>query len=242
MLPTVPLKYPDGHRPRAMRIAVLSDIHANLPALEAVLADADRVAHDALWVAGDLVGYNPWPTETCELLRSRKALAIRGNHDRAVLNGDVSLFNDLAAQAIRWTRITMAPAGVGYLTSLPDRARAPTPEGDVALYHGSPRHDDEYVFPVHAHPELLDIARAPFVVLGHTHLPMRRAFGPGLLVNPGSVGQPRDGDPRAAWGLLDTARRSFEVRRVPYDVDGVARTIRKVGLPPELGDRLLAGV
>src|SRR3990170_1891806 len=77
----------------------------------------------------------------------------------------------------------------------------------------------------HAPPELLDIARAPFVVLGHTHLPMRRAFGPGLLVNPGSVGQPRDGDPRAAWGLLDTARRSFEVRRVPYDVDGVARTI-----------------
>ncbi len=225
-----------------MRLAVLSDVHANLPALQAVLGDVDRLAPDGIWVAGDLVGYNPWPNEVLEILRTRHVHAIRGNHDRAVLGADLSWFNELAATAARWTRIQLAPAGVGYLKELEDRTRRTMPEGLVAMYHGSPRNDDEYVFPWAADEAIVRMAGAPFVILGHTHLPMCLPFRSGLLVNPGSVGQPRDGDPRAAWGLLDLARRTFEVRRVTYDIDAVATEIHRAGLPDELANRLYAGV
>lgn len=225
-----------------MQIAVLADVHANLPALEAVLADLDRAGPMGIWVAGDLVGYNPWPNEVLQILRDRRVRAIRGNHDRAVLGGDTFRFNELAAAAIRWTRIQLTPGSVGYLKDLEDRTRATMPEGLVAMYHGSPRDDDEYVFPQAADENLLRIAGAPFVILGHTHLPMALAFRSGILVNPGSVGQPRDGDPRAAWGVLDLTRRRFALRRVPYDIDAVATSIRRTGLPTELADRLYAGV
>jgi len=225
-----------------MRIAVLADIHANLPALRAVLADVDGASAEAIWCAGDLVGYNPWPNEVLEVLRARRVRAIRGNHERAVLSGDASWFNELAAEAVRWTRIHMTPASVGYLKGLEDRTRDTIADGTVAMFHGSPRNDDEYVLPWAASEELVGIARADVVILGHTHLPMALAYPAGIVVNPGSVGQPRDGDPRASWGLLDTAGRTFEVRRVPYDVEACAKEIRRVGLPPELGDRLYAGV
>ncbi len=225
-----------------MRIAVLSDVHANLPALEAVLRDVDAARPDQVWVAGDLVGYNPWPNEVLVILRERHVKAIRGNHDRAVLSGDTSWFNELAAAAIRWTRIVLTPASVGYLSSLEDRTRARVAEGTVAMYHGSPRNDDEYVLPWAADEALVRMAGAPFTILGHTHLPMSLAFSSGLLVNPGSVGQPRDQDPRAAWGLLDTTARRFGVRRVSYDIGAVVRAIHKAGLPADLGERLQYGV
>jgi len=225
-----------------MQIAVLADVHANLPALEAVLADLDRVGSMGIWVAGDLVGYNPWPNEVLQILRDRRVRAIRGNHDRAALGGDTFRFNELAAAAVRWTRIQLTPGSVTYLKDLEDRTRATMPEGLVAMYHGSPRDDDEYVFSHAADEHLLKIAGAPFVILGHTHLPMTLAFRSGILVNPGSVGQPRDGDPRAAWGVLDLTRRRFALRRVAYDIDAVATAIRRNGLPTELADRLYAGV
>src|SRR5206468_439713 len=144
--------------------------------------------------------------------------------------------------ALRWTRIQLTPGSVGYLKDLEDRTRTTMPEGVVAMYHGSPRDDDEYVFPYTADDSLVRKAGAPFVILGHTHLPMARSFRSGLSVNPGSVGQPRDGDPRAAWGLLDLSTRTFGLRRVPYDIDAVATAIRRTGLPTELADRLYAGV
>ena len=225
-----------------MHLAVLSDVHANLPALQAVLADVDRLTPAGIWVAGDLVGYNPWPNEVLKVLRDRHARAIRGNHDRAALGGETFRFNELAAAAIRWTRIQLTPGSVGYLKDLDDRTRTTMPEGLVAMYHGSPRDDDEYVFPWSADEALMQKAGAPFVILGHTHLPMALKFRSGLLVNSGSVGQPRDSDPRASWGLLDLARRSFTIRRVPYDIDTVATAIRRAGLPTELADRLYAGV
>ena len=225
-----------------MRLAILADVHANLPALEAVLRDVDSLAPSGIWVAGDLVGYHPWPNEVLSILRDRRVKAIRGNHDRAALGGETFRFNELAAEAIRWTRIQLTPGSVGYLKDLEDRIRTTMPEGVVAMYHGSPRDDDEYVFPHTADESLVRTAGAPFVILGHTHLPMALRFRSGLLVNPGSVGQPRDGDPRAAWGVLDLSSRTFGVRRVPYDIDAVAAAVRKFGLPTELADRLYAGV
>src|SRR5213083_1958967 len=215
-----------------MHLAVLADVHANLPALEAVLADVDRVAPAGIWVAGDLVGYNPWPNEVLQILRDRRMKAIRGNHERAALGAETFRFNELAAAAIRWTRIQLTPGNVGYLKDLEDRTRTTMPEGVVAMYHGSPRDDDEYVFPWTADEALVQKAGAPFVILGHTHLPMARSFRSGPLVNPGSVGQPRDSDPRP----------TFAIRRVPYDIDAVATAIKRNGLPTELADRLYTGV
>ena len=225
-----------------MRLALLADIHGNLPALEAVLRDVDRSDADALWVAGDIVGYNPWPNEVIQVLKERRAKAIRGNHDRAAITGDTSWFNDLAAAAIRWTRIVLTPASVGYLRFLEDRTRAALPHGTVAMYHGSPRNDDEYVLPWAVDEVLMRMANAAFVVLGHTHLPMAFSSRYGILVNPGSVGQPRDRDPRAAWALLDTATGRVGQHRVAYDIGAVVAAIHKAGLPAELGERLGWGV
>lgn len=225
-----------------MRLGVLADIHGNLPALEAVLRDVDVVGADQIWVAGDHVGYNPWPNDVLQILRNRKVRAIRGNHDRACLTGDTSWFNELAAAAIRWTRIVLTPASVGYLKSLDDRLRVPTPHGLVAMYHGSPRNDDEYVMPWAADEMLMRMAQAHFVILGHTHIPMAFSSRYGILVNPGSVGQPRDRDPRAAWAVLDTATGRVQQRRVAYDVGAVVAEIHKVGLPAELAERLQWGV
>ncbi len=225
-----------------MRIAVLADIHANLPALEAVLRDVDALNVDQIWVAGDMVGYNPWPNEVLKILKERKVRAIRGNHDRAALTGDTSWFNDVAAAAIRWTRIVLTPASVGYLKLLEDRTRATVPEGVMAMYHGSPRNDDEYVLPWAVDEAIVRMARANFLILGHTHVPMAFTTHTGVLVNPGSVGQPRDRDPRAAWALLDTYTRGVLQRRVTYDIGAVVAEIRKAGLPDELGQRLPWGV
>src|SRR3989475_8696416 len=124
-----------------MRLAVLSDVHSNLPALQAVLADVDRIAPDGIWVAGDLVGYNPWPNEVLEILRERHVRAIRGNHDRAAIGGGTFRFNEPAAGAIRWTRGHLAPPGGGSLKELGERTPSSLPPGLVGLFHRGPPGD-----------------------------------------------------------------------------------------------------
>src|SRR5437016_14472401 len=119
-----------------MRLAVLSDVHSNLPALQAVLADVDRVAPDGIWVAGDLVGYNPWPNEVLEILRERHVRAIRGNHDRAAIGGETVRFNELAGEAVRWTRLHLAPPGVGDLEWLGARPQRSEPREHMVVVRG----------------------------------------------------------------------------------------------------------
>ncbi len=191
--------------------------------------------------AGDVVGYNPYPNEVIEVLRSRRIASIRGNHDRAVASGDTSWFNPYAASAVDWTRGELTDESMEYLLGLPAEM---TPRGmdlRVKVVHGSPRDEDEYIYPHEASLDLLDTAACEVLVMGHTHVPYVLESPRGLIINAGSVGQPRDADPRASWVLLDTSEQRAEVRRVTYDVPSVYEEIMAKGLPHMLADRLLVG-
>lgn len=205
--------------------------------LEAVeSAGVDRILH-----AGDVVGYNPFPNEVVALLQRHRIASVRGNHDRAALTGDTSWFNPVAAQAATWTREQLSAASREYLASLPPRLEVDDPGGRVTVVHGSPRDEDEYIYPQQATPGLLEAAGCDVLVMGHTHVPYTLRIPKGLLVNAGSVGQPRDGDPQAAWVHLDTMTLEAQIERVPYDVGVVREEVTRQGLPEFLGERLAVG-
>jgi diadenosine tetraphosphatase ApaH/serine/threonine PP2A family protein phosphatase len=239
-----------------VRVGLLSDVHANLVALQAVLADLGEV--DALWVTGDTVGYGPDPSDTIALLRERGALLMQGNHDRAVATGEgLEFFHDLAAEAARMHREWLSPEERDALAALPQVRSVDR----FTLCHGSLRDPLwEYVTSGAAASATLARSKTPLVCCGHTHIPAVfleehgrvRAFMPtprktyelgqrGLL-NPGSVGQPRDGDPRAAYAVLDTEAGTATFYRASYRVDETQRRIRARGLPAMFADRLALGV
>lgn len=217
------------------RLGVLSDIHSNLVALEAVLADLPPV--DGLVCAGDVVGYNPWPAECVEVLRERGSPTIQGNHDRAVATGNTRWLNPLATAGIEHARRELTDAQVDWLGSLP--VERSVSEGRVKLVHGHPDDPDRYTRRAQVSARLL--GDEDVLVLGHTHEQFTEQFDDGVVLNPGSVGQPRDGDPRAAYSVLDLDGLAVDERRVDYDIPQVQRQIDAVGLPPELGERLTRG-
>jgi putative phosphoesterase len=230
-----------------MRIAILSDIHSNLDALEAVVGKLPK--YDELICLGDVVGYGPQPNEVIERLQQlRPTTVLMGNHDCAVVTGDTEGFSSHAAVAIEWTRREISETGLHYLAALKPSARLEREGVTLALFHGSPRDPfSEYVFP--GLPErvgrrLVEIAAAKIVLLGHTHMPMLYRFNGSVLANPGSVGQPRDGDHRASFALLTLSHSelNFGVQRVQYDVSSVADRIIRRGLPGFLAERLYIGV
>ncbi len=239
-----------------MRIAVLSDIHANLPALDAVLAHAGEV--DAIWHLGDVVGYGPDPDGVVGRLGEIGAIGVRGNHDAAACGGsEIEWFNPDARRAMEWTRAAIAPATLDWLTALPERL---VMDG-FELVHGSPRE------PLWEYVTSKDVARDNLAALtvqiglhGHTHVPVawvedgggvqlvrgRRGSslelaGRRALLNPGSVGQPRDGDPDAAYAILDPEAGRISWHRVAYDIAGVQDAMRDAGLPSSLRARLSVG-
>lgn len=221
-----------------MEMAVIADIHSNLYALKAVLEDlGDR----KIYHVGDLVGYNPFPREVIELLQGKKIPSVMGNHDYAVARSDTGGFNPLAARAVQWTREQMAVDELGYLSSLPPHISGE----NFHIVHGSPQDPlSEYVFPGAPDRVLnryLDLCGKEILILGHTHVPMLREVEGGLVLNPGSVGQPRDGVKEASYALLDTASREAEIVRVPYPIEKTARAIEKAGLPQLLAERLYLG-
>lgn len=254
-----------------MRLAILSDIHANLPALEAVLADIESAGLGDLWCLGDVVGYGAQPDECANLVRERCEVCLVGNHDLAVLDElDVSAFSPAAAAAVRWTQETADTATFDFLRGL-----EPADEGrDVALYHASPRDPVwEYVLWPDQAAECIAVQAARVSLIGHSHVALFFVMGedrrPALsqtadpddvakgaqagagtrldlsdgrwLINPGSVGQPRDGDPRAAWLELDTDSWEATYHRVEYDVDRAASAIEATDLPEHLARRLYVG-
>jgi len=246
-----------------MRFLILSDLHANLTALEASLAAAEG-RWDKAFCLGDVVGYGPDPNEVVDRMRSLPAVTIRGNHDKAGSGlEDAQDFNPVARSAALWTLNHLRPENIEYLKQLPT---GPLQVDGIALVHGAVRDEDEYVFgPVQALDGLLE-APAPVTFFGHTHLQggfsmrdnkvevlhFRPAAGKSFatlqlengtqyLLNPGSIGQPRDGDPRAGFAIADMDRRQVEFWRVPYDVAAVQKRMEEAGLPEPLILRLAFG-
>jgi predicted phosphodiesterase len=240
-----------------MRVAVISDVHANYHALEAVLRSVDAALVDAIWCLGDTVGYGPRPNECCEVVDERSDLCLVGNHDLVVLGElDVGDFNDEAAAAARWTADVLTAKSREFLERLEPAGHA----HGVDLFHASARDPVwEYVLSEEAARATLELAAAPLVLVGHSHVPLAltqngRGVAGGLapggaevaldgrwLLNPGSVGQPRDGDPRAAWLLLDLDRRVAAFQRVTYPVQDTQTEMRERRLPLALAARLGRG-
>jgi diadenosine tetraphosphatase ApaH/serine/threonine PP2A family protein phosphatase len=240
-----------------MRVAVLTDIHSNAPALEAALEAVGDF--DQLWVLGDMVGYGPHPNEVVARLRELDAVAVQGNHDAAVLGRiPTGTFNDLARAAVEWTAEAMTADSLSWLADQPETRV----EGDFTLAHGSPRDPLwEYLFSVPAARINLAAFETPYCLVGHTHhqlvfrdddgrvealipedgtklsLDARRS-----ILNPGSVGQPRDGDPRACAMTLDTEAAEAVWLRYDYDIAATQAAIRATSLPGRLADRLELGV
>lgn len=221
-----------------MKIGLIADIHSNLPALNAVLEHIDV---DATLCAGDIVGYYPFPNEVIELVKDHGIASIYGNHDKAVLTGDTSWFNPIAASAIEWTRDNISPGGIKFLEDLPAQLMFE----DVAIVHGSPHDPDEYVYPTTSPAKLekfLDQVGKKILVLGHTHVQWSLELENGTILNPGAVGQPRDGDPKAAYAILDTKSEEFMMHRIGYDVEETASKTLEVGLPQHMARRLFFGL
>ena len=241
-----------------MRYLIISDIHANLTAFEKVLEDSQG-RWDVIWCLGDIIGYGPDPNECVALLRKYEHISLSGNHDWAVLNRlDLGTFNDEARHAINWTQSVLNEESKEYLEQLPPSIV----QGDYTLAHGSPRHPVwEYLVDEPAALANFAMIETPYCLVGHSHTPLIfieineqsvdlyapmydqpiQLKGSRFIINPGSVGQPRDYDPRAAYAILDTDKMSFEHRRVVYDVRETQDRMASHDLPPRLINRLQFG-
>jgi diadenosine tetraphosphatase ApaH/serine/threonine PP2A family protein phosphatase len=242
-----------------MRIALLSDVHGNLPAFRAVLEDVDARGAERVWCLGDLVGYGAQPDGCVALARERCDLTLAGNHDLVVTGAiDIGDFSASAAAAARWTRDHISAESLEFLGALSPSA----PDEEIGLYHASPRDPIwEYVLSTWQAGECIEAMKPRVGAIGHSHValyfsgdgerPVTGAPAPGgterdisrgrWLLNPGGVGQPRDGDRRAAWLLVDTGSWSAEWRRVEYPIDEAAEAIEAAGLPSVLAERLYVG-
>lgn len=246
-----------------MRYLILSDIHANIDALESVLAAAPAESWDRALVLGDLVGYGAEPNAVVDRILALDPLTvIRGNHDKAACGiDDGSSFNVVARMAAQWTMAALTSSNREYLRALP--AGPTTIDDIVEICHGAPFDEDHYIFDSDDAGRALDAASRPLCLFGHTHLPViflrglarfeghapdgaedtDVAIEPGVsyLINAGSVGQPRDGDPRAAFAIYNSDGASLRLRRVPYPVQQAQRRILNAGLPSSLANRLAIG-
>jgi putative phosphoesterase len=228
-----------------VRLLVLSDIHGNITALRRVLKDAGKF--DAAVCAGDIVGYGPEPCECVKAVSEMERGCVAGNHDIAVVTGDTSKMNVYAGEAVNINRRLLKPFQIKYLKRLPQHLFYRIEDVNVHVYHGSPSYPTyEYIFPLEAQlraDEFFRATGADLIILGHTHIPFVVELEGRTLLNPGSVGQPRDGDPRSSYALVDVIGNKIEVknRRVKYDIGEVASRMRLFNLPEALVIRLYYG-
>jgi predicted phosphodiesterase len=246
-----------GARKASLKYAIISDVHANLDALEVVLEDIDSLGADSIICLGDVVGYNAYPNECIDLIRKRDLPCICGNHDAVACGIEEPWgFNPIALSAAMWTRERLSDENAEWLRNLPDYIETP----HFLAVHGAPNDRDCYLFgweDILPHLPALRRKNLHLCVFGHTHNPgvfssdgtysvdvgepFAYADGKDYFINPGSVGQPRDGDPRAAYGIIDTEAQTYTHRRVAYPVDLAAQEVLDHGLPPFLAERLHLG-
>jgi putative phosphoesterase len=234
------------------RVAVITDVHANLPSLEAALQRIGELGIARIYSGGDLVGYGPHPNEVCALLQDRAIPSIYGNYDFAIARDDddcgcayvTQHDRDLGQRSVAWTLAHTSRPSKDYLATLPFDLHLTVGAHRVHLVHGSPRKVNEYLFeekPARLYERLAAAEDADALVFGHTHRPWTGEFGGVLFVNCGSVGKPKDGDPRGAFAVLEDAgdRLAVTIERVAYDAEAVAAEVRAAGLPGEYADKLL---
>lgn len=242
-----------------MRYGIVSDVHSNIEALHAVLAALDVEGVDTLLCLGDIVGYGPSPNECCESLRDRGCVSIAGNHDEAAATQvGLELFTPLAREALEWNRAVLKAEHLSMLGALPRERTI----GGFDIVHGAPVYHFEYILDTLDAEAAFGRTDASLTFVGHTHVAevyyqdstgrtyqQRLAHGGRIeispeyryIVNPGSVGQPRDRNPQAAFAICDTEAHIVDVKRVTYDVPSVQRRIEQAGLPSQLGERLAVG-
>jgi putative phosphoesterase len=232
----------------AERVAVITDIHANLPALEAALRRIDELGIDRVYCGGDLVGYGPHPDEVCALIEQREIPTIYGNYDYAIARdlhdcGCAYITphdREIGQLSVEWTLVNTSQAAKDFMRDLPFDLRFEVAGTSVHLVHGSPRKVNEYLFedkPASLYERLAAAEDAELLVFGHTHKPWVREFGGVRFVNCGSVGKPKDGDPRAAFAVI--GGKEVAIERVAYDARAVAAEVKQAGLPAEFADKLL---
>jgi len=236
------------------RIAVITDIHGNLLALQASLAAIDAIGVQGIYCGGDLVGYGPHPNEVCALIKAREIPTIYGNYDYAIgreLNDCGCAYvterdRALGQQSVAWTLAHTDQPAKDFMRELPFDRRFQLGDASIHLVHGSPRKVNEYLFedkPASLYERLAAAEEADVLVFGHTHKPWVRSYGGVLFVNCGSVGKPKDGDPRAGFAILEldeAGQVAVSIQRVVYDAAAVAREVEAVGLPGEYAQKLLA--
>jgi putative phosphoesterase len=234
-----------------IRLAIFSDVHSNLPALEAVLADIERTGVQVSYVLGDLVGYAPWPNEVIELLRAERIGVVMGNYDDgtgfdrdecgcAYVDPTEKALGD---ESFAWTKAHTSADNKAWLRSLASEIRFEADGNLFLLVHGSPRRMNEYLYedkPDATFARIAAGAGADVIVCGHTHRPYDKTVDGARFINVGSAGKPKDGDPRACWALVETQSDgvSVEFRRVAYDVEAAARAIEASELPEEFAAQL----
>jgi len=236
-----------------MRLAIISDIHANLHALEAVWQDLEQQHPEAVYCLGDLVGYGAYPNEVVAFIRERQVPTIMGNYDEGVgfdLHDCGCVYRDpelarLGDLSLLWSREHTSGENKQYLQGLPLQIRLPDGRPTLLLVHGSPRKMNEYLYedrPRATFERIAAVAAADVLLFGHTHFPYQKKVDKVLFVNTGSVGKPKDGDRRAGYVILETGRRPrVEFRRVEYDVAAAAGAVRNSGLPPHFAEMLETG-
>lgn len=218
-----------------MRVGVVSDIHSNKPALDAVLADMPDV--ELLVNAGDIVGYNPWPAECVERVRNSQIPSVQGNHDRAVAQQTGFRFNQMASAGVEHAQSELSKPQREWLQTLPQTRTAVN--GRVKVVHGHPDDPDRYTYPENFSEKLLSDEEV--LVMGHTHVQHAETYPSGVVLNPGSVGQPRDRNPKAAYAVVNLKTWDVELRRVKYDIDTVINAVERTSLPRQIGSRLRRG-